>query len=100
MISKKEAAERLAIIATEIRLAVGENDEDAPTWADDLIAVADALDPSGFVDESVSRIETRYKADAEARVRELTEALAQERHAVADLRKQRDALVAGASSDE
>lgn len=52
--SKKEAAQRLAIIAAEIRLALDETDPDCPSWADDLIAVADALDPSGFVDEKVS----------------------------------------------
>jgi len=49
-ISKKEAARQLAIIAAEIRLAVDENDEDSPTWADQIVAVADSLDPSGFVD--------------------------------------------------
>lgn len=65
-ITKKEAALRLAIIAAEIRLALDEGDEDCPSWADDLIAVADALNPDGFVDEGGTSIDTRYKDDAEA----------------------------------
>ncbi len=64
MISKKEAARRLAIIAAEIRLALDAEDADCPSWADDLLTVADALDPSGFVDESVSRTDTRYSEAA------------------------------------
>jgi len=47
-LTKKEAADQLAVIAAEIRLALDENDEDCPTWADQLVAIADALDPSGF----------------------------------------------------
>lgn len=53
--TKKEAARQLAIIASEVRAALDGTDDDCPTWADDLIAVADALDPSGFVDEGAAR---------------------------------------------
>lgn len=65
--TRKEAADQLAIIVAEIRLALDANDPDCPTWADQLLVIADALDPSGFADESaVSRTDTRYKDDAEA----------------------------------
>jgi hypothetical protein len=43
--TKKEAAIRLAIIAGEIRLTLDESDDDCPTWADDLDAIAVALRP-------------------------------------------------------
>lgn len=65
-LSKKEAAERLAVIAAEIRLALDEDDDDCPSWADDLVTVADALNPDGFVDESGTCTDTRYRDDAEA----------------------------------
>lgn len=82
MITKKEAAERLAIIAAEIRLALDEGDEDCPSWADDLLTVADALHPSGFVDESGTGIDTRYSDPVRLRRRlrqmiEAEDALAQ-----------------------
>jgi hypothetical protein len=44
------AARQLATIAAEIRLALDESSSDCPTWADQIVAVADSLDPSGFVD--------------------------------------------------
>lgn len=50
-LSKKEAARRLAVIVAEIRLALNGTDPDCPSWADDLVALADALDPDGFVDD-------------------------------------------------
>jgi hypothetical protein len=69
-ITKKEAAERLAIIAAEIRLALDEGDEDCPSWADDLLTVADALHPSGFVDESGTGIDTRYSGESDELARQ------------------------------
>jgi hypothetical protein len=66
--TRKEAADQLAILVAEMRLALDESDPDCPTWPDQLLVIADALDPSGFADESaaVSRTDTRYKDDAEA----------------------------------
>ena len=54
-VTKKEAAEQLAIVVAEIRLALDAGDEDCPSWADDILAIADALDPSGFVEENAAR---------------------------------------------
>jgi hypothetical protein len=45
--TKKEAALRLWIIAGEIRLTLDEQDEDCPSWPDDLDAIAKALHPTG-----------------------------------------------------
>ncbi len=42
--TKREAGIRLVIIAGEILLTL-DDDEDAPSWPDDLIAIADALGP-------------------------------------------------------
>jgi hypothetical protein len=61
-VTKSEAARQLAIIVAEMRLALDADDPDCPAWPDQLLAIADSLDPSGFVDESVSRIDTRYQA--------------------------------------
>lgn len=87
-ITKKEAAQRLAIIAAEIRLALDEDDEDCPSWPDDLLTVADALNPDGFVDETGTGIDTRYRDDAEA--------LATQRD---DLRARLHRIYAAATSD-
>lgn len=66
-ISKKEAAERLTIVAAEMRLALDGTDEECPSWADDLVSIADALDPSGFVDErkatdAITRLNARLES--------------------------------------
>jgi hypothetical protein len=43
-ITKYETALRIGIIAAEIRLELDENDEDCPSWADDLDAICAALE--------------------------------------------------------
>ena len=48
-ITKKEAADRIVVIAAEIRLVLDESDEDCPSWADDLVSIADEL-VDGFSD--------------------------------------------------
>lgn len=40
-----DAALRIAVVAAEIRLVVDERDEDAPSWADHLDLIAEALHP-------------------------------------------------------
>ncbi len=44
-ITKKDAALRIAVVAAEIRLTIDESDEDAPSWADHLDLIAEALHP-------------------------------------------------------
>jgi hypothetical protein len=41
--TKKEASLRLQVIAAEIRLQLDEDDEDCPSWPDDLVTIALAL---------------------------------------------------------